>query len=174
MSLSFGLAMPSQFRALDGDSILGSGELPVYHPPVIERPSSARNGVVSVLSIVASRDDPARQYYAERIKEMKSILGEDGLSLSSDSERVFWSFIGLVPGSRQGDLAASDEGILRAIWSGENDDQIGLDFFGGNLVLYVFFRDTGQVKMDRAAGWSSCKDVVSLIDRFHLSHLMRQ
>lgn len=174
MSLSDSLAMPSQLRAFGEDSILGSGELPAFHPSVIAMPSSVLDRVVSLWSSVTSRDDSARLYYTERIKEIKDILREDGLCINSNSERDFWSFVGLIPDLRQGDLAASDEGILRAIWSGTNDDQIGLDFFGGSRVLYVFFRDTGQVKMDRDAGWSSCKNVASLIDRFHLSHLLRQ
>ncbi len=119
-------------------------------------------------------DRVVRQSYLNRILEINEDLREDGTALCLHSQRDFWSFARSVTNLRRGGLATSVDGILRAIWDNENNDYVGLDFHGNQLVSYAFFKDTGQVRLDRTSGSARCSEVMGQIEIFGLAYLLRQ
>lgn len=80
-----------------------------------------------------------RNHYEDRIKYLRNEAEHDGICLNPTSERFFWHFVNSVSRARRAYLFLLDNGNLRAVWKGESNTQVGLQFRGDGKVQYVIF-----------------------------------
>ena len=80
--------------------------------------------------------------YVDRIKELRVYAAddEDIETVNEDSIRDFWTFMGDMESAREAGLVLEDNGNLRAVWRDEAGHNVGLEFLGGGLILYVMFK----------------------------------
>ena len=115
---------------------------------------------------------PARvdlQSYQERIEVLRSDAAEDGFSLNIASERDFFYFIKSMPFICKGSLVLMDNGNLRAVWKGNDDSHLGLQFLGKREAQFVIFkRRTRAAQISRTAGRDTFEGIRKLIKAFDL------
>ena len=78
-----------------------------------------------------------------------------------------------MPNVRRGRLVLLENGNLRAVWKGENQAHIGLQFLDEQLVQYVLFarRDPG-LPVSRVTGRDTIEGVRKQIDAFDLAPVL--
>ncbi len=74
-----------------------------------------------------------------------------GDSFNAASENDFWHFVASQPFMKKPKIFLTETGNLRALWQGERDEQIGLQFLGGRNIQFVFFFKRGS-EMKRSYG----------------------
>ena len=105
--------------------------------------------------------------YEDRINVLKEQAEVEGYPLNEASETAFWSFLKKNPFMRRGRLVLLENGNLRAVWSGENDAHIGLQFLNDRLIQYVIFARQGpDAPVSRVAGRDTMDGVMRQIDAF--------
>ena len=115
-----------------------------------------------------------RQVYRDRIESLRSDAEIDGFAVNKASERDFWSFIKSSPFVRKAELVLLDNGNLRAIWDGEDDCHLGLQFLGERTVQYVVFRRrAGSRHVSRVAGRDTFEGVTRQVRTFELKALLQ-
>ena len=67
-------------------------------------------------------------------------VDEDIEHVNEESIRDFWSFMNSEKFARRAGLVLQDNGNLRAVWRDGCGHNVGLEFQGGGLVLYVIFK----------------------------------
>ena len=111
--------------------------------------------------------------YRGRIEELREYGEGEGLSINEWSEKDFWAFVKSLPASRKGSLVLMDNGNLRALWKGEKESHLGLQFLGGRMVQYVIFKRRKRArKVSRVAGSDTFDGVRRQIEGFELSSLL--
>ena len=114
--------------------------------------------------------------YSERLNLLHHYATQDGLAVNEDSEFGFWEFIRSVPSFFAGDLVLLDNGNLRVVWAGENNEShLGLQFLGNDMVQYVIFkqRPYSQV-VSRVAGRDSYAGIRQQIRTFGMEESLEQ
>lgn len=108
--------------------------------------------------------------YSERLNLLHYYAGQDGIVVNEDSEKGFWAFISSVPSFLAGDLVLLDNGNLRVVWAGEdNESHLGLQFLGNDMVQYVIFKQRPFSRMvSRVAGRDSFTGIRKQIRTFGL------
>jgi len=96
----------------------------IYNPPIIRR----------------SEKQLPKYVIQARLDDLRQNAIDEGLTISSESEAAFWSFINEFQISEQPKITARLNGNIRALWQNEAK-QIGLQFMGGLSVGYVLFSD---------------------------------
>ncbi len=110
--------------------------------------------------------------YQDRIGLLMDYADEDGFSINRASEDDFWSFIKSFQRPKKGSLFLRDNGNLRVLWSGEEGNQIGIQFLGGGSVQYVIFKSRSKDFIDRVSGQGSPEGVEGQIYSFGLGSLI--
>ena len=109
--------------------------------------------------------------YVDRIKELRGYAAddEDIAAVNEDSIRDFWTFMGDMESTRESGLVLEDNGNLRAVWRDEAGHNVGLEFLGGGLILYVMFKPfTDGRKTLREADVASFDVVVDRLNKLGL------
>ena len=110
--------------------------------------------------------------YLERIKQLQAAAEEDGYVLNSASKINFEQFILSEPNIRKGNLILMDNGNLRATWTDNKRNRIGLQFIGMQMIQYLFFKHRPHEKLvSRSIGRDSFNGIKQLIDAFDLKSL---
>ena len=78
--------------------------------------------------------------YKKRIRDLKQIALDDGISFNSASHIAFFEFFSANPFLKQAGLIVKENGNLRAIWEGENEAHVALQFLGDQSLQYVIFK----------------------------------
>ena len=139
-----------QWVALDTGSDQASLATEFAVPRYVSRPLSRYFAGLLQLSDRALKT--LRAYHV-RIEELKGDADEEGVVFSDASELDFWEFIISMPYARNAELVVTDNGNLRAVWRGEEDKHVGLQFLGGRWIEYVMWtRRTGALKISPKAG----------------------
>ncbi len=114
--------------------------------------------------------------YSDRLNLLHHYAAQDGLVANEDSEIGFWAFIRSVPSFFPGDLVLLDNGNLRVVWAGEdNDSHLGLQFLGNEMVQYVIFKQRPYSQMvSRVAGRDSFAGMRKQIRTFGLEEFLEQ
>ncbi len=111
--------------------------------------------------------------YAERIETLKELARDDGYDLHESSYANFTKFLEKHPRLAHADLVLLDNGNLRAIWKGENDAEIGLQFLQDSRVQYVLFNKSGpNSSASRPYGRGEFKETMNQIKKFDLDNIM--
>jgi hypothetical protein len=115
-----------------------------------------------------------RQAYRDRIESLRSDAEIEGFTVSSKSERDLWSFIRSIPFARRANLVLLENGNLRAVWDGEDNSHLGLQFLGEHTVQYVIFRRrAGSHQVSRVAGRDTIVGVKKQMRSFNLEGILR-
>ena len=77
--------------------------------------------------------------YQRRIAYLRADGEIDGVEINPSSETDFWEFVGIVSDWRQASLILVDDGSLRAVWRGQEEDRINLEFLGDGVVELAIF-----------------------------------
>lgn len=113
--------------------------------------------------------------YRSRIEELREYGEDEGLIINDASEKDFWAFVKSLPASRKGSLVLMDNGNLRALWKGEQESHLGLQFLGDRMVEYVIFKRRKRArKVSRVAGADTFDGIKRQIESFELSSMLSQ
>ena len=124
----------------------------------------------------AAREREARRAYHAyglRIEALRSEAVLDGLVMNEASEEDFWSFVGAVSFAQRAGLVLMDNGNLRAVWKGDSESHVGLQFLGGRLAEYVIFKRRQAARtVSRVAGRDTLDGIRKQIRAFDLAAMM--
>ena len=116
-----------------------------------------------------TQENPRKIYkdYSRRIEVLCSDAEDDDLVLNEASERDFWHYIRSVPFAQKAGLVLMDNGNLRAVWKGDDESHLGIQFLGNQWVEYVIFkRRPSTIDIARVAGRDTLDGVKRQIDAF--------
>ena len=180
------IPQPEWFLArLDLDHATRQGREDPFRFPVdkkVESPSETEVGSIRML-------DPAEAYdreiksepwlydiysaYASRIEVLKEQAELDGYSLNRASSDAFVEFLKKNPLIRRGRLVLMENGNLRAVWKGEKEDHIGLQFINSRSIQYVIFtRREPQSPVSRVSGRDTLDGIKKQIEAFELNSVL--
>ena len=115
-----------------------------------------------------------RRHYVERIQFLKEDAAYEGIAVNPLSERDFWSFIHSAPLSERASLFLMGNGNFRAIWRGEEFDQVGVEFRGRQSAEYVIISRRGSTEdISSTAGIDTLSGVRRMIGAFDLNWLVK-
>ena len=146
----------------------------------VESPSETEIGSIRPLDPVEAYDREIKSKaqhirdtdsaYASRIEVLKEQAALDGYSLNLASEEAFYDFLQKNPLIRRGRLVLMENGNLRAVWKGENETHIGLQFINNLSVQYVIFtRRAPQSPVSRVSGRDTMDGIKRQIEAFDLN-----
>lgn len=78
--------------------------------------------------------------YDDRIQDLVELAYNDGYSLNFGSQETFLEFIKNNPFIRLDQLVLLENGNLRAVWKGDNNSHVGLQFIENGQIQYVLFK----------------------------------
>lgn len=111
--------------------------------------------------------------YEDRINVLKEQAEVEGYSLNETSATAFWDFFKKHPFLRRGRLVLLENGNLRAVWKGENEAHIGLQFLNDRLIQYVIFaRRESDAPVSRVTGRDTMDGIMRQIDAFDLHAML--
>ena len=122
-----------------------------------------------------TQENPQKIYkdYSRRIETLHSDAEDDGFALNEESKKDFWQYIRSVPFAQKAGLVLMDNGNLRAVWKGDDESRLGIQFLGNQWVEYVIFnRRPSTIDVARVAGRDTLDGVKRQIDAFDLTSLM--
>lgn len=135
--------LPHGIRSVDADNGFSVAVI-----AVVEYGQNESSFVVDDRIRPDGEDRLHRAAWKVRIQELRAFAEEDGDPFNTASERDFWAFVEANPSVRKGALVLVDSGDLRAVWEGDGDPFIGVEFLGGGVLRYVIFnrlREGGEV-----------------------------
>ena len=165
------------------------GNCPVWKQFPANDPSSSRRLVVTDMTrvgdergttqtrVIVCNSDPWTQFFSEldrrrnqtyevekayhnRIVALKDDAMLDEIPFRAASERDFWEFMRSIPFTRRANVVVTDSGNLRAVWRGNGDKHVGLQFLGDRWVEYVIWtRRTGSTRIAPKAGQDTLEGV---------------
>ena len=112
--------------------------------------------------------------YVNRIKELRGFAADDDdcSDVRESSKADFWSFVQSMPRAKEAELVLLDNGNLRAVWEGDGDDHLGIQFLGDGLGEFVIFhRRENAKKISRVAGIDTLKGVKIQVCAFGITLL---
>lgn len=113
--------------------------------------------------------------YYERMEYLRRQASLEGYSINSVSERAFWNCCASVPRIRRGGLVLLDNGNLRAVWKGENEAHVGLQFLEEQSVQYVIFvRRQSALSVSRVCGRDTVEGVRRQMEAFDIGCVLSQ
>ena len=111
--------------------------------------------------------------YASRIEVLKEQAALDGYSLNPTSSDAFVEFLKNNPRIRRGRLVLMENGNLRAVWKGEKEAHIGLQFINNRSIQYVIFtRREPQSPVSRVSGRDTLDGIKRQIEAFDLDSVL--
>ena len=125
------------------------------------------------MSITQENPRKIHKDYSLRIELLRSDAEDDGFVLNESSEKDFWQYIRSAPFAQKAGLVLVDNGNLRAVWKGDDESHLGIQFLGNQWVEYVIFkRRPSTSDVARVAGRDTLDGVKRQIDAFDLTSLM--
>jgi hypothetical protein len=122
------------------------------------------------MSITQENPRKIHKDYSLRIEVLRSDAEDDGFVLNEASERDFWHYIRSVPFAQKAGLVLVDNGDLRAVWKGDDESHLGIQFLGNQWVEYVIFkRRPSTIDVARVASRDTLDGVKRQIDAFDLA-----
>ena len=186
-SLSQEILLPERFPVqINFDHATGQGRKGPFRlsgDREVTFPSGMRIGAIRPL-------DPAKVYdreiqskaqniydlytaYASRIEVLKEQAALDGYSLNHASSAAFVEFLKNNPRIRRGRLVLMENGNLRAVWKGEKEAHIGLQFINNRSIQYVIFtRREPQSPVSRVSGRDTLAGIKRQIEAFDLDSVL--
>ena len=127
---------------------------------------------VSELSKKLEAAEEVHRFYASRIEMLHSEAVIDDIPFNETSKSDFWKFIKSTSCIRKGSLFLRDNGNLRAVWSDDEGNHLGIQFFGDSSAQYVVFKSCAGGKVWRDAQRDSLNSIEQLIEKLDLKFLL--
>ena len=128
----------------------------------------------SKLSKKSESAEEARRFYASRIEILRNEAVTDKIPLNEASESDFWKFVRSASCIRKGSLFLRDNGNLRAVWSDDEGNRVGIQFFGDSAVQYVVFKRRADGEVWRDAQCDSLNNIGRMIEELDLEFLLHE
>lgn len=128
--------------------------------------------VISELLKKSEVTEKIRSFYASRIEMLRNEATIDNIPFNKASESDFWTFIKSTLCIQKGSLFLRDNGNLRAVWSDDKDNHIGIQFFGDSSAQYVIFKRHADGEVWRYAQCDSLNNIEHLIEKLDLKFLL--
>ncbi len=111
--------------------------------------------------------------FAQEIELRIQFLKSEGEVLKAISEQDFRRFMDSLPLLKKPRIFLLDSGHLRAVWKGEQGEQIGLQFMGSGIVQYVIFAKHTEFQAHRRGyGRDTIEGVLRHISAFETEDLI--
>jgi len=111
--------------------------------------------------------------YDARINFLREQAASDGSCINHESEAGFLEYFRSNPLLRRGRLVLLENGNLRAVWKGDDEAHVGLQFLGEQMIQYVIFkRRRTHLPVSRATGIDNISGVRKQIRAFDLEDLV--
>ena len=109
------------------------------------------------------------QKYQIRITDLRNDAMLDGFDINASSEQDLWSFFESIPFADMAELVLLENGNLRAIWSDQDNNHLGIQFLGDGMAQYVIFRRRkGSSYISRVAGRDTIEGIKKQVRNFKL------
>ena len=121
------------------------------------------------------KSDPAEEiscFYASRIETLRNEATIDKIPFNEASESDFWKFLRSASCVRKGSLFLMDNGNLRAVWSDDEGNLMGIQFFGDSAAQYVVFKRRADGEVWRDARRDSLNSIERMIEELDLEFLL--
>ena len=99
--------------------------------------------------------------YNDRLRILREQAALDGFFINHDSLEGFKDFFKNNPLVRRGRLVLLENGNLRAVWKGENEAHVGLQFLSKWTVQYVIFARRQPSVITSRVTWKPIRSVDS-------------
>ena len=111
--------------------------------------------------------------YDSRINALREQAASDGDFINHESEIGFLEYFRSNPLIRRGRLVLLENGNLRAVWKGDDEAHVGLQFLGEQMIQYVIFkRRLPSPPVSRVTGIDNVSGVRKQIRAFDLEDLV--
>ena len=111
--------------------------------------------------------------YDSRINVLREQAASDGYCINHESEAGFLEYFRSNPLIRRGRLVLLENGNLRAVWKGDYEAHVGLQFLGEQMIQYVIFkRRRPALPVSRVTGIDNVSGVRKQIRAFDLEDLV--
>ena len=130
------------------------------------------NPTSSELSKKSESAEEIRRFYASRIEMLRDEAVTDKIPFNEASESDFWEFLRSASCIRKGSLFLRDNGNLRAVWSDDEGNRVGIQFFGDSAAQYVVFKCRANGEVWRDAQCDSLNNVERIIEELDLEFLL--
>ena len=127
----------------------------------------------SELSKKSESAGETRRFYASRIETLRNEAAAAKLPFNEVSESDFREFLRSASCVRKGSLFLRDNGNLRAVWSDDEGNRVGIQFFGDSAAQYVVFKRRADGEVWRDAQCGSLNDIGRMIEELDLEFLLR-
>ena len=125
------------------------------------------------MSVTQENPRKIHKDYSRRIEVLRSDAEDDDFVLNEASKKDFWQYIRSRPFAQKAGLALVDNRNLRAVWKGDDESHLGIQFLGNQWVEYVIFnRRPSTSDVARVAGRDTLDGVKRQIDAFDLTSLI--
>ena len=114
-----------------------------------------------------------RRFYASRIETLRNEAAADKLPFNEASESDFREFLRSASCVRKGSLFLRDNGNLRAVWSDDEGNRVGIQFLGDSAAQYVVFKRRADGEIWRDAQCDSLSNIERMIEELDLEFLLR-
>ncbi|MEO5598047.1 MAG: hypothetical protein ABIQ66_05450 [Novosphingobium sp.] len=106
-----------------------------------------------------------------RLENLRQISVDEELPFSDISYHASQQFVNKVQWAILPSVFLIGNGNIRLLWDNEVGEQVGLQFVGNDKVQYVFFQNSGD-QVDPVMGTKKASQILALIDRLGLRHVM--
>ena len=111
--------------------------------------------------------------YDNRINVLREQAASEGCFINHGSEAGFLEYFRSNPLIRRGRLVLLENGNLRAVWKGDDEAHVGLQFLGRRMIQYVIFkRRQPSLPVSRVTGIDNISGVRKQIRAFDLEDLV--
>ena len=111
--------------------------------------------------------------YDNRINVLRDQAASDGYFINHESEVGFLEYFRSNPLIRRSRLVLLENGNLRAVWKGDDEAHVGLQFLGKQMIQYVIFkRRQPYFPVSRVTGIDNISGVRKQIHAFDLEDLV--
>ena len=108
-----------------------------------------------------------------RLNELRALASEDQVAWSNVSESALRAFLSTCTQATRPMITHLDNGNLRAVWTGQQDDQAALQFLDAdNLQLVAFTRRPGASSLTQLTARGSRADIIAQLRAFGLLPLL--
>ena len=114
---------------------------------------------------------PPVALYEERIRALIAESEAEGSFFHSASLAAFRRFVSQYPSMARGRLALMDNGNFRAVWKGDRDTHLGLQFLPDGRIQYVIFtRRPDSDAISRVRGRDTQDGIRRRMEAFNLQY----
>ena len=168
-SLLIGMVSERKLSSVVGN---GAGMVQETADLVVVTPMDAINETINEAIEVRVIRENQYQEYKNQIQALGNGANQNGFNLNETSEADFWLFLRSMPLLREAEITLGDNSNLRAVWHGEDNSNVEIQFLGNQSVEFVIFKHRqGVNNISRVTGIDTLDGFKRQIHAFELKSL---